>query len=80
MASSSRSFGNHPDSYGPEPQLNREEILAAVMDFVLGRTHSHSHSLLLLVAVDIIVATRSSTAIRGREIDLCVATAGQAAK
>jgi len=42
MASSSRSFGNHPDGYGPEPQLNREEILAVVTDFVFGRTHSHS--------------------------------------
>jgi len=47
MASNSISFGNHPDGYGPEPQLNREEILAAVTDFVFGRTqfHTHSHSL-----------------------------------
>jgi len=45
MASSSISFGNHPDGYGPEPQLNREEILAAVTDFVFSRTQSHSHSL-----------------------------------
>ena len=32
------SFGNHPDVYGREPQLNREEILAVVTDFVFGRT------------------------------------------
>jgi len=42
MASSSRSFGIDPDGYGPEPQLNREELLAAVTVFVFGRTHSHS--------------------------------------
>jgi len=47
MASSSMSFGNHPDGYGPELQLNREEILAAVTDFVFGRTQSHSHSVSL---------------------------------
>ena len=45
MASSLISFGNHPDGYEPEPQLNREEISAAVTDFVFGRTHTHSHSL-----------------------------------
>ena len=39
MASSSRSFGDHPDGYEPEPQLNREELLTAVTDFVFGRTH-----------------------------------------
>jgi len=44
MASSSISFGNNPDCYGPEPQLNQEEIVAAVTDFVFGRTQSHSHS------------------------------------
>jgi len=42
MASSSISFGNHPDGHGPEPQLNWEEISAAVTDFVFGRTVSHS--------------------------------------
>jgi len=45
MASSLISFGNHPDGYEPEPQLNRGEILAAVTDFVFGRTQSYSHSL-----------------------------------
>jgi len=45
MASSLISFGNHPDGYEPEPQLNREKILAAVADFVFGRTHTHSHPL-----------------------------------
>jgi len=78
MASSSISFGNHPDGYGPEPQLNREEILAAVTDFVFGRTLTVTHSLVVVVVVT--VATHSSTAIRGREIGVSVATASQAAR
>jgi len=76
MASSLISFGNHPDGYGPEPQLNREEILAAVTDFVFGRTQSHSHSLVVVVVVT--VATHWSTALRGQEIGVSVVTASQA--
>jgi len=76
MASSSISFGNHPDGYGPEPQLNREEILAAVTDFVFGLTVTHS----LVVVVVVTVATHSSTVIRDREIGVSVATASQAAR
>jgi len=64
----------------PEPQLNREEILAAVTDFVFGRTQSHSQSHSLVVVVVVTVATHSSTAIRGREIGVSVATASQAAR
>jgi len=41
-SSLSPTFGNDPDGYEPEPQLNGEEILAAVTDFVFDRTHSHS--------------------------------------
>jgi len=85
MASSSRFFGKHPDGYGPEPQLNREEILAAVTDFVFGCTHcsvtdSLTHSLVVLVVVVVTIATHSSTAIRCREIGVSVATASQAAR
>jgi len=80
MASSSRSFGNHPDGYGPEPQLNREEILAAVTDFVFGRTHIHSLVVLVLVVVVVSVVSHSSTAIHGREIGVSVAIASQAAR
>ena len=34
----------HPGGYRPEPQLNREEILGAVTDFIFDRTQSHTHS------------------------------------
>ena len=38
MTSSSSSFGNDPDGYGPEPRLSREEILAAVTSSSVART------------------------------------------
>ena len=47
-----------------QPQLNREQILAAVTDFVFGRTHES----LVLVVVVVTVATLSSTVIHGQEI------------
>ena len=74
MASSSISFGNHPDGYASvEPRGN----LSCCHGLRL-RSHSVSHSLVVLVVVVVTVATHSSTAIRGREIGVSVATASQA--
>jgi len=72
MASSSRSFGIDPDGYGPEPQLNREELFAAVTQSLILSS--------VALTLTVTVVTRSSTAIHGREMGVSVATAIQAAR